>query len=302
MINKIRSLVIMQALVVFLVVPTLLYANESPEYVLDKFNTSLTGEEAMQYLTGSMKIQFASLNKENQEEFLRLNRMKNYKTQTESANGNLQLVVVSNIEFANRTGSSLEPVIYELVKVGNQWKIQERWSGRIILDLFKRKFSPDQFHTQNSFQINGIKVLMKSAFAYFEREKDNTGITIKFYPFPFQERDIEFLKRNSGTTVKDTVQPTAIASSIEYPESEMTVYLDGKNQIISFCLNGYHFSSGDNPQIIPTYNTCIQSASFMEKFAVTQNDLNLVTKGKMPDDKASWDININLPLLREGIN
>ena len=299
MVNKIRNLVISQALVFFVVLPTILYANEPPEKILEKYNASVTGEEAMQYLTGSGKAQLASLDAKTLEKVLKHNQMKSYQTQIVPIDDNLQFISVSNIELVD--GKKLQSsMLYEFVKVDDQWKIQNS-ENDIILDLFKQKFSPDQFHAQNFFEVDGKKIKMESAFAYSEKRNHDKEINIKFYPFPFQERDIEFLKRNSGPVVNDKDKPTAIASSIKYPTSTLLIDLDDKNQVTSFCLN-YHAFEGDNV----TYALCLPPNSFsMEKFIVTQNDLSVVTKGNSQTHdgkKLIWDININLPLFKEGIN
>ncbi len=289
-------------LVFFLIAPTILYANDAPEKVLAKFNTSQTADEATQYLTGLMKKQLASMDKEHQEKILKSIQLKSYEAKTIPVNDNLQFVLAKNIKFSNgrEDHSSL---VYELVPVEGQWKIQNRSLGdSMILGLFKQKFIPNQFHTQNSFMFDGKKIMTESAFAYFKKEKDGkTEVIIDFYPFLFQDRDIEFFKYSSGPVVNDTDKPTAVASSIKYPQGEITVYLDEKDQIISFCQNGFHFDNASSG----SYNDCIQDPSLIEKFTFTQNNLSLVTKSstKMPNGKdLAWNIDVHLPVLKKGID
>ncbi len=295
-----------QAIFFLFTVPTLIYANDSPEKVLEEFNVSSTGKEAIGYLAGSMKSQFASINENQQEEWLKYSRMKVYQDQVVPINDHLQFVVVSDIEFVQKKehSSQEEPVIYEFGKTADQWKIQERWSGYIIFDLFKQEFSPGLFHAKNFFEFDNQQVVMESAFAYIEKKKHDLGksnIHIKFYPFPFQDRDIEFLKRGRGAAVGEINQATTIASSIKYPNVELNICLDENNQVVSFGLAYQNFINGDNQ----THSIGFQSDSFIDKLVITENNLNLVTKGSSemsPGQKTSWDINISLPFFEEGIN
>ena len=227
---------------------TIIHANETPENVLKKYNDSITPDEIKHYLTGLIKDQFRKLDKEQQQLFIKYNRMKNYEAQTVSASDELQFVFVYFLEYAEDSdrGSPWYPIIYEFHKVRNEWKISNLMSGHIIIDLFKQNYPPEQFHTTNSFQFEGKRIQMESAFAYFKKtprrlnEKTMTTVTIRFYPFEFQAQDVEYFKYNFGWVVEEIEVATTIASSFKYPIGELTLYLDNQNKIVSFCLNGYN--------------------------------------------------------------
>jgi len=291
------------------IVPAIVYANEPPEKILEKFNNSKTIDELAQYLTaGLMRDQLASsykLPKENQEKLINSLKMDSYETKAIPINENSQLVLVSNIKMADGSARKT-PTVYEFVQENGQWKIKNRLSaGFIIFDLLKQKFPPQQFHTQNSFEFDAKKVTMESAIAYFEnKEGKRKSLTINFYPFPLQDRDIEFLKYGFGNVLQETDKATAVSSSIKYPQSQMTVLVDEKNKMISFCQNGRDFK--DDPS---RYNWCVQPSpkdSYVQNFSIIQNNLSLITKGSaeigLGGKKVNWDININIPLLKKDIN
>lgn len=290
-------------LIILVVFPTILHANDSPEKVLEKFNNSSTTEEAVKYLTGEMKSQLEPLDKDKQEKIIKRIQLKSYEPKTEAVGNDFQLVIAKKGKLSD--GKESPSLIYEFVKDGGEWKIKNRYLGdNSVIGLFKEKFSPDRFHAQNAFELDGKKVNMESAFAYFVKKKDNKKeIIVKFYPFKFQERDVEFFKYGSGPVVKDVDMPTAVASSIKYPQSEMTIYLNENNQIISFCQNGDNFKDD-----YIHYNLCVQPPSpnvVFQKFNVSENNWELSTKsGEVLKDgkKIDWDININLPLLEKGTN
>jgi hypothetical protein len=290
-------------LISFFISPVLIYADsEDAKKVLDKFNTSLTAEDAMSCLTGFMKKQWLFFSKENQEKILRSIQIQSYEAKEVPINDHLEFIVASNIKYVDGKNHE-QPNIYQMTKENGQWKIDNEFSGNyIILDLFRGLYQPSQFQTQSSFEFDGQKVLMDSAFAHFKKDKDNkTEVTVQFYPFPLQDRDFDFLKLNFGSTVQETGKATAVASSVKYPYAEMTLYIDENNKVISFCQNGRDFKEGSMP-----YSACIQDASLIEGFNLTANKITFSAKGSYQmagnGKNLTWDVKLDVPVLKEGID
>lgn len=297
-----------QLVAIFCFSCSLLHASESPEAVLEKFNSSSSGSEAIQYLTGIMESQFASLDESTQVQWLEMSRMKSYQAQTTPINDEFQLVFITSLE--NDEGvvpaSAQEyPIIYEFWKVDGMWKINDMMSGHIIVDLFKQKYAPSQFHAQNTFQFDGKRFPMGSAFAYYKAsssDRSNTSVTIGFYPFKFQDRDIEYFKYNSGIVVEENDIATTVTSSLKYPRGEISLFLDEAKKLISYCVNGNYFNEN-----FGSFNYCVQPDAFLEdnlKFSDSKLLLKVKGEGQIAPngESLSWDIDIELPIFKEGIN
>ena len=280
-------------------------ATEAPENVLKKFNASSTFDEASRYLTGRLKAQLRRVNKEEtRDKMVRDSQMKDYDVLALPVTGNHQTIIVTHVKFIDEKKSPLAdfPIIYKFVNEDNHWKIEWRQSGSAILELFTQQFAPHQFDSQNSFQINGRVFNMESAFAsYKEENKEKAWINIKFYPFKFQDRDIEFLKYNSGPAVEDKDKPTAIASSMKYSEIRLDILTDRKSQIIAFSL-GWDYRDGDK-QISKAISPPISSVG-AKKFNVSGKLFTLVAEGTSRNSDGTseqWNIRIvDLPLLKKG--
>lgn len=282
-------------------------ADSTPEQALASFNAASTYEEAIKYLTGRMKAQLASLNKENREKVLKINQMKHYQTLALPGDGNRHMVIVTNVEFIDEKQRPLTELslIYEFVNEDNQWKIEWRQSGSDLIELFTQKFSPVRFHSQNSFQFDRKPIKTESAFAFYEKDKrneNNTWIHIRFYPFKFQERDIEFLKYNSGPSVEDADRPTAIASSLKYPVIRLDIQTDINNKpsALSFGWDSFDGATNRSTALNPPLQT-----SGLKRFVVSKKLLTLVLEGSAPGSDGTvnrWNVNtIELPLLKRGL-
>jgi hypothetical protein len=282
-------------------------AGSTPEQVLENFNSASTHEEANKYLTGRMKAQLAGLNGEIREKVLKAGRMKHYQALTLPGNADRRVVIVTNVEFIDgkqppMTESSL---IYEFVTEDDQWKIEWRQSGSALIELFTQKFSPVRFHSQNSFQFDGEPIKMESAFAFYEKDKrdeKNTWIHIRFYPFKFQERDIEFLKYNSGPSVEDRDKPTAIASSLKYPVIRLDIQTDTNNKPSALSFGWDSFDGTTNRST--ALNPPLQTAG-LKRFVVSKKLLTLILEGGVRSAEGvvnRWNVNtIELPLLKKGL-
>jgi hypothetical protein len=280
-------------------------ADSTPEGVLEGFNSAASYEEANQYLTGRMKAQLAGLGKETQERVLKAGRMKRYHAVTSSGEGDRDIVIVTDVEFVDNKQPSLAgaSLIYEFVKENNQWKIEWRQSGSDLVELFTQKFSPNQFHSQNSFQFDGKPVRTESAFAIYEKDKRNEKITwihIRFYPFKFRERDIEFLKYNSGPSVEETDRAMAIASSLKYPVIRLDLRTGLNNRIAAL---SFGWDDGDKKQST-TLSPPLDAAG-IKQFAASKRRLTLILEGSSRSNQGAvnrWNINmIDLPLLKKGL-
>ena len=283
-------------------------AGLTPEQVLENFNSASTHEEANKYLTGRMKAQLAGLNGETQEKVLKTVRMKHYQALALPGNADRRVVMVTNVVFIDgkqrpMTDSSL---IYEFVTEDDQWKIEWRQMGSTLIELFTQKFSPNQFYSQNSFQFDGKPIKMESAFAFYEkdqRNEKNTWIHIRFYPFKFQERDIEFLKYNSGPSVEDRDKPTAIASSLKYPVIRLDIQTDisTKPSALSFGWESFDETTNRSNALNPPLQT-----AGLKRFVVSKTLLlTLILEGSAQSAEGvvnRWNVNtIELPLLKKGL-
>ena len=282
-------------------------AASTPEQVLENFNSASTYEEAIKYLTGRMKTQLAGLNGETREKVLKTGRMKHYQALTLPGNGDRHVVIVTNVIFIDEKQTPMREssLIYEFVIVDDQWKIEWRRSGSTLIELFTQKFSPVRFHSQNSFQFDGKPIKMESAFAFYDMDKrneENTWIHIRFYPFKFQERDIEFLKYNSGPSVEDRDKPTAIASSLKYPVIRLDIQTDTNNKPSALSFGWDSFDGATNRST--ALNPPLQTAG-LKRLVVSKKLLTLILEGSAQSTEAvvnRWNINtIELPLLKKGL-
>jgi hypothetical protein len=234
-----------------------------------------------------------SLKNESRAQAIRNIQLKNYDVLLVSpVEGDTQTIIVT-------PSKKSELVSFHFIKVGAHWKIEWRQGASDVLDLFKQRVDPNRFHSKSVFQIHGQVFNMESAFATSEvkQSTDNAWINIKFYPFAFQDRDIEFLKYNSGPTVKDNVKPTAIASSIKYEVIRLDIQRDLKNNITAFSL-GWNYQEGENKGskvISPPVNS-----TGIKKFIVSDKSVTLIAKGNSLNGATeNWQVNIiDLPLLK----
>jgi len=67
-----------------------------------------------------------------------------------------RVVIVTNVEFIDGKQPPMieSSLVYEFVNVDDQWKIEWRQMASTLIELFTKKFSPNQCHSQNSFQFD----------------------------------------------------------------------------------------------------------------------------------------------------
>ena len=284
-------------------------AGSTPEQVLENFNSASTSEEANKYLIGRLKAQLAGLSGETKEKVLQTVRMKHYQALTLPGVADRRVVIVTNVEFIDGKQPPMieSSLVYEFVNVDDQWKIEWRQMASTLIELFTERFSPNQFHSQNSFQFDGKPIKMESAFAFYEkdtRNEKNIWIHVRFYPFRFQGRDIEFLKYNSGPSVEDRDQPTAIASSLKYPVIRLDIQTDTNNKPSAFSFGWESFDG--TTKTSTALNPPLRTAG-LKKFVVSKKLLTLNLQGSAQSAKGvgvinRWSVNIiELPLLKKGL-
>lgn len=276
-------------------------ASSSPEQVLESFNSASTYEEAMKYLVGRVKEQmeavFVSLNKGERDKGLKKLQRKYFRAVTLPGIDSRHAYIVTVVETKGGT------LIYEMVNINNEWKIEWRNSGNALTELFTQKFYPVQFHSQNIFRFNSKPFKMESVFATYEKSEsteDSIWINLKFYPFKFQERDIEFLKFGTGILVEETGSPTTLASSLKYPVIRLDIMVNKNNQLAAFSF-GYESISEDK-QVSTAVNPPLNMLG-IRKFRISNNSLTLIMEGNsLGDINNSWNVHVdNLPLLKYGL-
>ena len=80
---------------------SLVFANDPPGSILEKFHTNTTGEEALKYLTGIMESQFSTFDEETQVKWLNMNRLKIDKSQMKQINDKLAFVFITSVQDEN---------------------------------------------------------------------------------------------------------------------------------------------------------------------------------------------------------
>jgi hypothetical protein len=267
-----------------------------PEMLVAKLNATSHGAEALLLMTGPMKASFASFPPEKQALVLKSLQTKDAPMRTLAVSDALQFVIV------DRPKTPQDPIAFHCAKVDGEWRIANRTgAGSFVVGLLTGKFAPEQFDAKAVFQLDGETFIAKSAFATFEKTKTGTLVTIKFFPFPLQQRDLEFLKTNVGEVVQETGAPTTIVSSLRYADFDLRLSLDENNELTGLCHNGGFFPDGR-----ASYSQCTAPNEGITELAVTPQRIKVVGKGELETvgprrpEVVRWDVDVNVPLFKKG--
>lgn len=271
----------------------------APELVVAKLNACTTAAEALPLMTGMMKDSFASRSPEEQALVLSNLQVEGLPLRTLRVSDTRQYVIV------DRSSLHEDPLAFFFEKVGDDWKFSNRTNAHaFVVDLLTGTFTPHQFDAKATVQQDDETYVSKSAFASFVSEKaKRRRITIDFYPFELQERDLEYLKTHFGLVVQETGTPTTITSSVPYARFDVSLAVDEHDQLISFCLNGGFFPNGR-----ASYGVCGPSIAGITELSITSTAIKLVAKGETEPvaptspKRLRWDIDVNVPLFKKGLD
>ena len=289
-------------LVLLLVMHSALAA-ETPLAILKAFNTSTSFNDAGTCLTGRLEKQWFSVHdKRVQQQIMHTHLMKQYSTVVLPNKGGHQSILVTHAVYRNgKALSGKLPLLFQFNKVKGDWKLEWLSSCSVILDMFTREFRPKAFHTNGVFHLDKHVFTAKSAVAtYHADNKTGTWINIRFYPFPFQQRDLEFLKCGEGPTVTDKNAPTALASSLTYPNVHLDILVDKQGRASVFSL-GWTFPNG-NKMAAKAISPPISTVG-LQRFEIKHAAVTLYATGasKVGGNTQQWSIKMNaLPLLKKG--